>query len=124
MGAACCVAAKDRTITDGSPLDSLQRHTRYSPTWSFRWDNRGRVAGEETHANWSHDGGCVNDRLEVKSGTTVGTAFASEEGSPIDSFRSVAWQKSPTSEGNGGISRLPSSGKSLYWNSYRHIITL
>ncbi|XP_057788336.1 uncharacterized protein LOC131005390 [Salvia miltiorrhiza] len=113
MGAACCVAAKDRTITDGSPGDSLQRHVRYSPNWSFRWDNRGRVAGEETHTNWSHDGGCANDRIEVKSGTTVETAFASEEGSPIDSFRSVAWQKSPVSEGNGGISRLPSSDQAM-----------
>ncbi|KAH6780075.1 hypothetical protein C2S52_011312 [Perilla frutescens var. hirtella] len=109
MGAACCVAAKDRTITDGSPVESLQRHARYSPTWSFRWDNRGRVAGEETHANWLHGGGCANDRMEVKSGTTVETVFASEEGSPIDSFRSVTWQKSPVSEGNGGFSRLPSS---------------
>lgn len=113
MGAACCVIAKDRTITDGSPGDSLQRHIRYSPNWSFRWDNRGRVAGEETHGNWPHDRGCPDDRIEVKSGTTVETAFASEEGSPIDSFRSVVWQKSPISEGNDGILRLPSSGKSL-----------
>lgn len=111
MGAACCVAAKDRTITDGSPSESLQRHAHYSPTWSFRWDNRGRIGGEETHATWSHDGGCANDRMEVKSGTTVETVFASEEGSPIDSFQSVAWQKSPISEGNGGISRLSSSCK-------------
>ncbi|XP_047941543.1 uncharacterized protein LOC125188625 [Salvia hispanica] len=116
MGAACCVIAKDRTITDGSPGDSLQRHIRYSPNWSFRWDNRGRVAGEETHGNWPHDRGCPDDRIEVKSGTTVETAFASEEGSPIDSFRSVVWQKSPISEGNDGILRLPSSDQATPQN--------
>ncbi|KAK6159497.1 hypothetical protein DH2020_006811 [Rehmannia glutinosa] len=112
MGAACCIAAKDRTMTNGSPGETLQRHARYSPSWSFRWDNRGRVAGEETPANWSHDGGCGNDRMPVKFSTTVGAAFASEEGSPLDSSRSLAWQKSPLSEGNGqngGILRLQSS---------------
>ncbi|KAI3446143.1 hypothetical protein Pfo_002808 [Paulownia fortunei] len=116
MGAACCVAAKDRTITNRSPGETLQRHARYSPTWSFRWDNRGRVAGEETPANWLHDGGCGNNRMEVKFGTTVETAFASEEGSPLDSFRSLAWQKSPISEGNGRILRLPSSDQAISQN--------
>ncbi|KAL0356682.1 UNVERIFIED_CONTAM: hypothetical protein Scaly_1353900 [Sesamum calycinum] len=116
MGAACCVAAKDRTITSGSPGETLQRHARYSPTWSFRWDNRVRVAGEETPANWLHNGGCGNDRMEVKSGTTVENAFASEDGSPLDSFRSLAWQKSPLSEGNDGILRLPSSDQAISQN--------
>ncbi|KAG8368207.1 hypothetical protein BUALT_Bualt15G0021200 [Buddleja alternifolia] len=116
MGAACCVAAKDRTITNGPPGESFQRQVRYSPTWSFRWDNRGRVAGEETSTNWLHDGSCGNDRMEVKSGTTVETAFASEEGSPLDSFRSLAWQKSPVSERNAGILRLPSSDQSISQN--------
>lgn len=117
MGAACCVAAKDRTTTNGSPVESLQRHTRYSPSWSFRWDNRGRVAGEETHANWLQDGGCVTDRAEVKSGTTAETAFASEDGSPLDSSQLVPWQKSPHSEGNDRILRLPSSGNFSYASS-------
>ncbi|KAL0384057.1 UNVERIFIED_CONTAM: hypothetical protein Sradi_2800000 [Sesamum radiatum] len=116
MGAACCVAAKDRTITSGSPAETLQRHARYSPTWSFRWDNRVRVAGEETPANWLHNGGCGNNRMEVKSGTTVENAFASEDGSPLDSFRSLAWQKSPLSEGNDGILRLPSSDQAISQN--------
>ncbi|KAL3814110.1 hypothetical protein ACJIZ3_015378 [Penstemon smallii] len=117
MGAACCIAAKDRTITNGPPSETLQRHTRYSPSWSFRWDNRGRVAGEETSANWLHGGGGLNNRLEVKSDTNVGTAYASEEGSPLDSFRSHAWQKSPVSEGNTGNLRLPSSDQATLQNS-------
>ncbi|KAL7156597.1 hypothetical protein ABFS83_02G020400 [Erythranthe nasuta] len=110
MGAACCIAAKDRTITNGSPVETLQRHSRNSPTWSFRWDNRGRVAEEETPANWLHnDGG-------AKTGTSVETVFASEEGSPLDSFRSLAWHKSPVSERNGGVSMPQSSDQAISQN--------
>ncbi|KAG6415034.1 hypothetical protein SASPL_122435 [Salvia splendens] len=54
----------DRTIVHGPSSGTLQRHVRYSPSWSFRWDNRGRVAGEETHANWLHDG----DKSHVSDG--------------------------------------------------------
>ncbi|KAJ8533692.1 hypothetical protein K7X08_007016 [Anisodus acutangulus] len=107
MGSACCVAARDRAVIDGSSCENLQRNVRQSPTWSLRWDNRGRVAGEETSVNWSSDGIGGNDGLEFKSGTTVGTVYASEEGSPLDSFRSLAWQKSPVSDGNSRNSSFP-----------------
>lgn len=111
MGSACCVAARDRAVINGSTSESLQRNVRYSPSWSFRWDNRGRVAGEETSVNWSSDGVVGNDRLEFKSGTTLETLYASEEGSPLDSFRSFALQKSPVSDCNTVNSTLPLSGK-------------
>lgn len=97
MGSACCVAARDRTITDRSSNDVISRNDRYSPSWSFRWDNRGRVAGEESS---------VNDRLDSKSHTTVETAYATE-GSPLESSRSLTWQKSPLSE----EIELPQSGE-------------
>ncbi|KAL1558027.1 hypothetical protein AAHA92_08542 [Salvia divinorum] len=71
MGAACCIAAKDRTIVHGPSSETLQRHVRYSPSWSFRWDNRGRVAGEETHANWLHDG----DKSPVSDGNAGNSNF-------------------------------------------------
>ncbi|KAL7206764.1 hypothetical protein ACSBR2_019470 [Camellia fascicularis] len=112
MGSACCVAARDRTITNGPSNEVSQRNVRYSPSWSFRWDNRGRVAGEETSVNWLSDGASRNDRLDIKYGTTVETTYASEEGSPLDSFRTLRWQKSPISERNSGILRLPSSDQS------------
>lgn len=114
MGSACCVAARDRTISNGATSEISQRNVRYSPSWSFRWDNRGRVAGEETSVNWSSDGVAGNDRLEFKSGTTVETVCPSEDGSPMDSFRSFPWQKSPTSERNMGSSTHPSSGRTLH----------
>ncbi|XP_009607771.1 uncharacterized protein [Nicotiana tomentosiformis] len=107
MGSACCVASRDRAVINGSCRENLQRNVRHSPTWSFRRDNRGRVAGEETSVNWSSDGIGGNDRLEFKSGTTVGTVPASEEGSPLDSFRSLAWQKSPVSDGTNRNLSLP-----------------
>lgn len=99
MGSACCVAARDRTITNGSSSDVVPRNIRYSPSWSVRWDNRRRVAGEETSMTWYSDGVTTNERLENKSQTTVGTAYASEEGSPLESFRNLTWQKSSPSEG-------------------------
>ncbi|KAI3702528.1 hypothetical protein L6452_28268 [Arctium lappa] len=78
----------------------MSRNVRYSPSWSFRWDNRGRVAEEETSANWLSDGVGTNDRLDNKSQTTVETANASEVGSPLEGFRSLTLRKSPPSEGN------------------------
>ncbi|XP_047322740.1 uncharacterized protein LOC124926538 [Impatiens glandulifera] len=98
MGSACCVAVKDRTITNNSSSRELShRNVRYSPSWSFQWENRGRVAEEVTSVNWS---GQVSrtDQLEVKSGRTTETAFASELGSPLESFHRLSWQKSPVSE--------------------------
>ncbi|XP_059647645.1 uncharacterized protein LOC132293970 [Cornus florida] len=116
MGSACCVAARDKTITNGPSNDFLHRNDRRSPSWSFRWDNRGRVAGEETSVNWFFDGMSGRDGLDIKSGTTVETSFPSEEGSPLDSFRTLAWPKSPNSEGSAGIIRLPSSGQLISGN--------
>lgn len=101
MGSACCVAARDRTITDRSSNDIIiTRNDRYSPSWSFRWDNRGRVAGEDSS---------INDRLDNKSHTTVETAYATE-GSPLDSSISLTWQKSPLSEEIG----LPQLGEFIF----------
>lgn len=136
MGSACCVAAKDRTVTSGSTSEIMHRNVRHvaakdrtvtnastseimhrnirhSPSWSFRWDNRVRVVGEDTSVNWISDGVTRNSPLDIKSGPTIETAYASEEGSPLDSFRSFVWQKSPVSEVNNGLARHPTSGTSL-----------
>ncbi|KAJ9561010.1 hypothetical protein OSB04_006170 [Centaurea solstitialis] len=117
MGSACCVAARDRTITDQSVSDVMPRNDRYSPSWSFRWDNRGRVAGEESSMNCFSDGAGMNNRLDNKSHTTVGTAHATEEGSPLDSSRSLTWQKSPPSEENGAPQSVWS--EPFFNNSFR-----
>ncbi|XP_073065659.1 uncharacterized protein [Primulina eburnea] len=112
MGAACCVAAKvetrtngsacvtakNGTVTNGSPNQYLWRQVRHSPSWSFRWDNRGRVAGEEVSTMCSRDGGCTNDKQEVKSVNTGETACASEEDSSLNSSQSLACQNPTVSK--------------------------
>ncbi|ESQ53166.1 hypothetical protein EUTSA_v10025282mg [Eutrema salsugineum] len=96
MGNACCVAARDKMVVPNSSVgENLQRsNVRHSPTWSFRWDNRGRVAGEETSLSWLSDGISRNDGSEIK----FESAFVSSEGSPLDSFRTQTMQKSPASD--------------------------
>ncbi|KAK9060391.1 hypothetical protein SSX86_021095 [Deinandra increscens subsp. villosa] len=113
MGSACCVAARDRTITNGSSRDGIPRTIVYSPSWSVRWDNRQRVAGEEASINWFSGDLGANDRLDNKSQTTVGTACASEEGSPLQSVRNLTWQKSSPSEGY----TVPQSGMFILVNN-------
>ena len=109
MGAACCIAARDKTIVNGPGSEVLHRNIRYSPTWSFGWDNRGRVAGEDTSISWFSDVISQNDGSEIK----YESSCASEDGSPSEGFQSHMWQKSPTSEGTAVQVRTPASGKLL-----------
>lgn len=107
MGAACFVAAKDKTVQSGSTNENSQRNIRCSPTWSFRWDHRGgRVAGEDTSINWFSDGNSRNDGSESKneSGRVLG------EGSPLQNCQPNACRKSPISEGTGADVRDLTSG--------------
>lgn len=113
MGSACCVAARDRTIPSGSSSEIFHRNVRYSPSWSIRWDNRRRVAGEETSISWLSDGLSRNDVLETKSETVVETAYASEAGSPVENSQSLIWERSPVSEGNAVKLRTPASDISI-----------
>ncbi|CAJ1978130.1 unnamed protein product [Sphenostylis stenocarpa] len=94
MGAVCCVAAKDKTLQSASPSEMLHRNIRYSPTWNFRWDHRGRVAGEDTSVTWFSNGISGNDGLENKHEPS----YVSEDGSPLQNYQRNRWQKSPVSE--------------------------
>ena len=108
MGAACCVAARDKTIQSGSTSDNLHRNARCSPTWSFRWDHRGRVAGEDTSINWFSDGISRNDGSENKNES----AYVSEDGSPLQNYQQKRCQKPPISEVTAAHRRNSTSGKS------------
>ncbi|KAG7636953.1 putative transcription factor C2H2 family [Arabidopsis thaliana] len=97
MGNACCVATRDKMVVPNtSAVENFQRNNvRYSPNWSFRWDNRGgRVAGEETSVSLLSDRISRNDVSDVKSET----ALVSSQGSPLDNFQTQSWQKSPASD--------------------------
>ncbi|KAI4295492.1 hypothetical protein L6164_035535 [Bauhinia variegata] len=117
MGAACCVAARDKTIQSGSTSEILHRNTRYSPTWSFRWDHRGRVAGEDTSINWFSDGISRNDGSEHKNES----AYVSEDGSPLQSYQRHRWLKSPISEGTAGHVRTSTSDNSISRNVFMDV---
>jgi len=95
MGAVCCVAAKDKTLQSASPSDIIHRNIRYSPTWNFRWDHRGRVAGEDTAVTWFSNGISRNDGLENKNELS----YASDDGSPLQNNQRNRCQKSAVSEG-------------------------
>ncbi|KAL5073616.1 hypothetical protein RYX36_012600 [Vicia faba] len=110
MGAACFVAARDKTVQSGSTNENSHRNIRCSPTWSFRWDNRGgRVAGEDTSINWFSDGNSRNDGSENKNES----GHVLEEGSPLQNSQPNAIRKSPISEGTGPNVRDSTSDVSI-----------
>ncbi|KAH9608468.1 hypothetical protein KSS87_019063 [Heliosperma pusillum] len=97
MGAACCVAARDRTIHHASSDDIVHRNIRHSASWSFRWDSRVGVAGEDSSIGWISDVARRNDELDVKSATDV-SPHVSDGGSSLESYQTSTWRKSPLSQ--------------------------
>uniref|UniRef100_A0A2P2LCM7 RING-type domain-containing protein n=1 Tax=Rhizophora mucronata TaxID=61149 RepID=A0A2P2LCM7_RHIMU len=112
MGSACCVAARDRTIVGGSGSEIVHRNIRHSPTWSFRWDNRGRVAGEETSVSWFPDGMNRNHGPEFKHESP----YTSQDGSPLGNFQRCSWNKSSISDETTEHVRTPASDQSISRN--------
>ncbi|KAI4367272.1 hypothetical protein MLD38_023029 [Melastoma candidum] len=105
MGAACCVAARDRTIPVVSSGDHRSWNSRHSPTWSFRWENRGRVAGEDAPVGWSPNGtNCYHSGMDPKLETT----YTSEHGSSLDGNQRRTWPKAPCS--NCTVGHVGNSG--------------
>ncbi|CAL1353571.1 unnamed protein product [Linum trigynum] len=113
MGGACCIAARDKNIVSGPGSDILHRNIRHSPTWSFRWDNRGRVAGEDTSVSWFSNETSRNDVSDAKNEST----YASEDGSPFTSARRHTFQKSPVSDRTLGHLTTPASDQSISRNA-------
>ncbi|KAF5443916.1 hypothetical protein F2P56_036432 [Juglans regia] len=111
MGSACCVPARDNTPPNGWRGENLHRNVQYSPTWSFQWDNPGRVAGEEISMGCFSDGVDRNGRLRIKYEPSY-----ADDGSPVEYFQRCAWQKSPNSEGTAGQVRTPASDQSFSRN--------
>uniref|UniRef100_A0A803LDN2 RING-type domain-containing protein n=1 Tax=Chenopodium quinoa TaxID=63459 RepID=A0A803LDN2_CHEQI len=116
MGAACCVASRDKAIPPGSSGEFLHRNFRHSPTWSFRWDSRVGVAGEDTSVGWLSDGASRNDALDVKSATDV-SAQVSDGGSSLESYRTGAWRKSPVNQDTTKSLKTSASGESAGRNA-------
>ncbi|KAK6916596.1 hypothetical protein RJ641_019457 [Dillenia turbinata] len=117
MGSACCVAARDRTVVHGASGEVLHRNARYSPSWSFRWDCRGCVAGAvEPSLSWASDGVSRMDGLDIKLGTDGELAYTSDVGSPLENIQNATWRKTPFCEGSAEKLRPPLSGQSITRN--------
>ncbi|KAF6144199.1 hypothetical protein GIB67_004872 [Kingdonia uniflora] len=97
MGAACCVAARDRTLPDRISSEAMQRNMRYSPPWGCRWDNRrGRVSGEMWNSpdRYSHE--ITGNSLETKGRISIGYENISDGGSGLDKYITPTPKKSPS----------------------------
>lgn len=100
MGSACCVAARDATLSNRRRNVDLRRPARYSPSWSFRWDNYRRVAGEiENPSCQSGERTSIDVRMELKDGLGSERGIVSDGGSPLGNIGTPISQKSPSYEG-------------------------
>jgi hypothetical protein len=106
MGAACFVPARNKTVQSGPTNENSHRNIRSSPTWSFRWDHRGRVAGEDTSINWFSDSISRNDGSENKNES----GHVLVDGSPLQNPQQNSCQKAQIYEGTGANVRDSSSG--------------
>ncbi|THG20211.1 hypothetical protein TEA_028766 [Camellia sinensis var. sinensis] len=114
MGSVCCVARKDRTLTNGTSGEILHRNAIYSPSWSFRWDNRRRVAGEIENISYAPSHGIsTNSSMEIKGELIFDRGNLSGRGSPLGNFGTPTSQKSPVHEGLVATT-ITSSGFSLF----------
>lgn len=109
MGAACCVAARERTLpTTRTAGGGLHRNIRYSPQYSFSW------AGEVGDSpNLLSHGNCGSGDLEIKDQIDVEREDTSDGGSPLQNFQRGAWQKSTIHDGAIGNSTTPASDLSM-----------
>ncbi|XP_021758309.1 uncharacterized protein LOC110723274 [Chenopodium quinoa] len=100
MGSVCCVAARNTTVSNRSGNGESHRQARYSPSWSFRWDNYRRVAGEnENPSCQSGERTNIDVRIELKDGIGSERGVISDGGSPLDNLGTPISQKSPSYEG-------------------------
>ncbi|CAJ2642697.1 unnamed protein product [Trifolium pratense] len=109
MGAACFVPARNKTVQSGPTSENSHRNIRMSPTWSFRWDHRGRVAGEDTSINWFSDSISRNEGSENKNES----GHVLEGGSPLQNRQQNSCQKPQISEGTDANARDSPSDQSI-----------
>ncbi|CAJ2675639.1 unnamed protein product [Trifolium pratense] len=116
MGAACCVAAKDRSITNRTGGESLHRDVTRSPSWSFRWDSLGRVADEVQNPSYSTSHVFSrNTSMEFKGSLSSERGNLSDGGSMLDNSATISL-KSPVSEALAANIMTPSSDLSMSSN--------
>ncbi|KAE9588365.1 hypothetical protein Lal_00003205 [Lupinus albus] len=117
MGAACCVAAKDHNLPTINEGQSLHRDVVCSPSWSFRWDSQGHVAGEIESTPY-HVSRVVsrNVSMELKGSLSSGRGNLSDEGSTLENSVTPISHKSPVDEALVANLMTPSSDLSISSN--------
>ncbi|KAJ8762198.1 hypothetical protein K2173_007354 [Erythroxylum novogranatense] len=118
MGSACCKVAKDKDFIIRSESNTLNRNARCSPSWSFRWENRRRVAGEVEDASYqtSHQNSrYLSAEIKELVGSDQDNHF--DEGSLHDSFGTPFSVKSPVHQGTSLNLTNQSSDVSLRSNN-------
>ncbi|KAK2660589.1 hypothetical protein Ddye_007122 [Dipteronia dyeriana] len=100
MGAACCVAARDATLSNRTQHEPTHRNITCSPSWSFHWDQR-RVAGEVEDSSYqASNGNSRNGCREIKGAIDSERGNLSDGGS-LENFGTPASPKSPVHEEMG-----------------------
>ncbi|XP_074280124.1 uncharacterized protein LOC141605314 [Silene latifolia] len=101
MGSACCVAARNTTLSIKSRNGESQRTDRCSPPWSCRWDNYRRVAGEIDNSSLQFSDRTITDvRIGVKDGVGLNGGVISDGSSPLENLGTHVSHKSPPYEGS------------------------
>lgn len=117
MGSVCCIAAQDSTLPNRIGGEALQRNVVYSPSWSFRWENRGRVAGEiQNPFHHSSQGIRRNVSIDSKGDIGLERGNLSDGGSLVGNLGTPTSQKSPVHEGKGANSTYTPSDMSMASN--------
>ncbi|WCJ35233.1 RING/U-box superfamily protein [Euphorbia peplus] len=99
MGSACCVPARNEDLTNRTTVNTLHRNVRCSPTWSFRWENRRRVAGEIDDSPYQTSHGLSRDvSVEMKGPLGSDRGNLSDEVSLHESYGTPVSLKSPVHE--------------------------
>ncbi|KAA8537586.1 hypothetical protein F0562_027194 [Nyssa sinensis] len=97
------------SLLDGT-VRALHRNVIYSPSWSFRWDNRRRVAGEIEDPSCRLSCEISRDSsMEMKGGLGLDGGTFSGGRSPSENFGTPMSQKSPVHEGQGANPITPPS---------------
>ncbi|KAL2892734.1 BRCA1-associated protein-like protein 2 [Bienertia sinuspersici] len=100
MGSVCCVPARDATLSNRRRIGESHRPARYSPSWSFRWDNYRRVAGEIGNPSCqSGERTSIDVSMALKDGTGSDREIVSDAGSPLNNLGTPISLKSPSYEG-------------------------
>nr|AFK46809.1 unknown [Lotus japonicus] len=99
MGSVCCVAAKDHSLPNTTGGESLHRDVVCSPSWSFQWDSRGRVADEIENPSY-HTSRVVsrNVSMEFKGSLSSERGNLSDGGSILENSVTPISLKSPVDD--------------------------